>query len=137
MQTKRIAYLSLIMMFIISSSLYAQTDKVKPVLFDGVVNVGYVNNGGFLNFTGPGLSATYKNSKFLFGMLPSLRFKVDNSSPKNASVFPNLGFGLTYSYKYLSLQLPMYYNAKTSTEDGSWHVGFGIGYRIAGWNKKN
>jgi hypothetical protein len=137
MQTKRIACLCLIMMFIFSSSMYAQVDKVKPVIFDGVVNVGYVNNGGFLNFTGPGLSATYKNSKFLFGMLPSLRFKVDNSTPKNASVFPNLGFGLTYSYKYLSLQVPMYYNAKTTTEDGSWHVGFGIGYRIAGWNKKN
>ncbi len=131
------AYLSLIMLITFSTSLLAQTDKVKTVLFDGVVNVGYVNNGGFLNFTGPGLSVTHKNSKFLFGMLPSLRFKVDNSSPKNASVFPNLGFGLTYSYKYLSLQVPMYYNAKTTTEDGSWHVGFGIGYRIAGWNKNN
>jgi hypothetical protein len=136
MQTKRIAYLSLIMMFIISSSLNAQVDKVKPVVYDGVFNIGYVNNGGFLNFTGPGLSLTHKNSKILFGMLPSLRFKVDKGSPKNASVFPNLGFGLTYSYKYLSLQVPMYYNAKTTTEDGSWHFGFGIGYRIAGLNKK-
>ncbi len=137
MQAKRIAFLSLIMIIIFSTSLLAQADKVKPVLFDGIINVGYINNGGFLNFTGPGLSATYKNSKFLFGMLPSLRFKVDKSTPKNASVFPNLGFGLTYSYKYLSLQVPMYYNAKTTTEDGSWHVGFGIGYRIAGLNKKN
>ena len=122
---------------VFSTSLNAQVEKVKPVFFDGVINVGYINNGGFLNFTGPGLSATYKNSKFLFGMLPSLRFRVDNDTPKNASVFPNLGFGLTYSYKYLSLQVPMYYNAKTETENGSWHVGFGIGYRIAGWNKKN
>ena len=122
---------------VFSTSLNAQVEKVKPVCFDGVISIGYIDNGGFLNFTGPGLSATYKNSKFLFGMLPSLRYKVDKSSPKNASVFPNLGFGLTYSYKYLSLQIPMYYNAKTTTEDGSWHVGFGIGYRIAGWNKKN
>jgi hypothetical protein len=68
-------------------------------------------------------------------MLPSLRFKVDKDSPKNASVYPNLGFGLTYSYKYLSLQIPMYYNAKTTTENGSWHVGFGIGYRISAFNK--
>ena len=135
MQAKRIAYLSLIMLITFSTSLLAQTDKVKPVLFDGVINVGYINNGGFLNFTGPGLSATYKNSKFLFGMLPSLRYKVDKSSPKNASVFPNLGFGLTYSYKYLSLQIPIYYNAKTTTENGSWHVGFGIGYRISAFNK--
>ena len=120
---------------VFSTSLNAQVEKVKPVFFDGVINVGYINNGGFLNFTGPGLSATYKNSKFLFGMLPSLRFKVDKDSPKNASVYPNLGFGLTYSYKYLSLQIPMYYNAKTTTENGSWHVGFGIGYRISAFNK--
>ena len=117
------------------TSLNAQVEKVKPVFFDGVISIGYIDNGGFLNFTGPGLSATYKNSKFLFGMLPSLRYKVDKSSPKNASVFPNLGFGLTYSYKYLSLQIPIYYNAKTTTENGSWHVGFGIGYRISAFNK--
>jgi hypothetical protein len=122
---------------VFSTSLNAQVEKVKPVFFDGVINVGYINNGGFLNFTGPGLSATYKNSKFLLGMLPSLRFRVDNDTPKNASVFPNLGFGLTYSYKYLSLQVPMYYNAKTETENGSWHIGFGIGYRIGAFNKKN
>jgi hypothetical protein len=122
---------------VFSTSLNAQVEKVKPVFFDGVINVGYINNGGFLNFTGPGLSATYKNSKFLFGMLPSLRFRVDNDTPKNAAVFPNLGFGLTYSYKYLSIQVPMYYNTKTETEDGSWHVGFGIGYRIGAFNKKN
>ena len=118
-----------------AASLNAQVEKVKPVIIDGVINVGYINNGGFLNFTGPGLSATYKSSKFLFGMLPSLRFKVDKDSPKNASVYPNLGFGLTYSYKYLSLQVPMYYNVKTTTEDGSWHVGFGVGYRISAFNK--
>ena len=125
-------FIALIMFSIVAN---AQVEKVKPVIFDGVINVGYINNGGFLNFTGPGLSATYKNSKFLLGMLPSLRFKVDKDSPKNASVYPNLGFGLTYSYKYLSLQVPMYYNVKTTTENGSWHVGLGIGYRISAFNK--
>ncbi len=120
---------------IFAASLKAQVEKVKPVFFDGVINAGYVNNGGFLNFTGPGLSATFKNSKFLFGMLPSLRFKVDKDSPKNTFVYPNLGFGLTYSYKNLSFQLPVYYNVKTTTEDGSWHLGFGIGYRISALNK--
>ena len=137
MQGKKMVLMVFMALFIFSTSLLAQDAKVKPVLFDGVINVGYVNNGGFLNFTGPGLSATYKNSKFLFGMLPSLRYKVDDDSPRNASIYPNLGFGLTYSYKYLSFQLPMYYNAKTTTEDGSWHVGFGIGYRISAFNKKN
>ena len=135
MQAIKGVLLVCISLFTFSTTLFAQVDKVKPVFFDGIINVGYINNGGFLNFTGPGLSATYKNSKFLFGMLPSLRFKVDKDSPKNASVYPNLGFGLTYSYKYLSLQLPMYYNAKTTTENGSWHVGFGIGYRISAFNK--
>lgn len=136
MRVSRKIGLLFFMLVVFSASLNAQVEKVKPVFFDGVINVGYINNGGFLNFTGPGLSATYKNSKFLLGMLPSLRFKVDKDSPKNASVYPNLGFGLTYSYKYLSLQVPMYYNAKTTTENGSWHVGFGIGFRINGLNKQ-
>ena len=137
MQTKRIAYLSLLMMFIFSTSLFAQDEKVKPVIFDGVIHAGYVNNGGYINFSGPSLSLAHKNSKFMFGMLPSLRFKQDKGVPKNATVFPTLGFGFTYGYKFLSFQLPFYYNPKTTTSNGSWHLGFGIGYRIAEWNKKN
>lgn len=124
-----------IVLLMFSISVNAQVVKVKPVFFDGFVNVGYVNNGGYINFSGPGISGTYKNSKFLFGMLPSLRYKVDNGPTKNASVFPNLGFGFTYSYKYLSLQLPFYYNLKTPTNDGSWHLGFGVGFRINALNK--
>jgi len=124
-----------IVLLMFSISVNAQVVKVKPVFFDGFVNVGYVNNGGYINFSGPGISGTYKNTKFLFGMLPSLRYKVDNGPTKNASVFPNLGFGFTYSYKYLSLQLPFYYNLKTPTNDGSWHLGFGVGFRINALNK--
>jgi hypothetical protein len=118
-----------------SISVPAQVVKVKPVVFDGSINVGYVNNGGYINFSGPGISGTYKNSKFLFGMLPSLRYKVDNGPTKNASIFPNLGVGFTYSYKYLSFQLPFYYNPKTTTSDGSWHLGFGVGFLINALNK--
>lgn len=136
MQAKRKAYLSLIILFKLSTSLFAQVDIVKPVFFDGVIHVGYVNNGGYVNFSGPSLSITHKHSKFILGMLPSLRFKVDNSSPKNATVFPTLGFGFTYGYKFLSFQLPIYYNPKTIINNGSWHLGFGIGYRINGLNKK-
>lgn len=128
-------HLICIALLVFSISVSAQVEKVKPVLFDGVINVGYINNGGYINFSGPGISATYKNSKFLLGMLPSLRFKVDKDSPKNALVYPNLGFGFTYTYKYLSLQLPLYYNVKTTTDDGSWHVGFGVGFRISALNK--
>lgn len=135
MQRLRKISLIFIPLIIFSIATNAQVEKVKPVLFDGVINFGYVNNGGYINFSGPGISATYKNSKFLLGMLPSLRYRVDKDSPKNASVFPNLGFGLTYSYKYLSLQLPLYYNVKTTTDDGSWHIGFGVGLRINALNK--
>ena len=128
-------HLICVALLVFSISVSAQVEKVKPVLFDGVINVGYINNGGYINFSGPGISATYKNSKFLLGMLPSLRFKVDKDSPKNALVYPNLGFGFTYTYKYLSLQLPLYYNVKTTTDDGSWYVGFGVGFRISALNK--
>ena len=120
-----------------SIALHAQVEKVKPVILDGVVHVGYVNNGGFINFSGPGLGISHKNSKFTVGMLPSLRFKKDNSIIKNATVFPTLGLGLTYGYKFWSFQLPLYYNPKTSTSNGSWHLGFGIGYRVNGLNKRN
>ncbi len=137
MQVKRLANLSLFMFITISTSLYAQEDKVKPVIFDGVVHAGYVNNGGYINFSGPSLSIAHKHSKFMFGMLPSLRFKQDKGLIKNATVFPTLGFGFTYGYKFLSFQLPFYYNPKTVTNNGSWHLGFGIGYRINGLNKKS
>jgi len=128
----------MIAMFMLTSTMgKAQNDKIKPVIFDGVIHAGYVNNGGYINFSGPSLSIAHKHSKFMFGMLPSLRFKQDKSTPKNATVFPTLGFGLTYGYKFLSFQLPLYYNPKTTTSNGSWHLGFGIGYRINGLNKKN
>jgi len=137
MQVKRKAHVIGLILILFSTVLMAQVEKVKPVIFDGVVHVGYVNNGGYINFSGPGLGISYKNSKFTVGMLPSLRFKKDNSIIKNAVVFPTLGFGLTYGYKFWSFQLPMYYNPKTSTSNGSWHLGFGIGYRINGLTKKN
>jgi hypothetical protein len=120
-----------------SSSLVAQVEKIKPVIFDGVITAGYVNNGGYVNLSGPSLSITQNHSKFMLGLLPSLRFKKDNGITKNAFVFPTLGVGLTYSYKFWSFQLPFFYNAKTSTTNGSWHMGVGVGYRINGLNKKS
>lgn len=135
MQVKKMVLFVFTTLFIFSISLHAQEVKVKPVFFDGFINVGYVNNGGYINFSGPGISGTYKNSKFLLGMLPSLRYKVDNDPTKNPSVFPNLGFGFTYSYKNFSLQLPFYYNQKSPTNNGSWYLGFGVGFRINALNK--
>ncbi len=118
-----------------SSSTIAQEDKVSFALYDGIFIGGYVDNGAFLNFTGPNINATYKNSKFILGMLPSLRFKEDKGTPKNAFVTPNLGVGFTYSYKMWAVQLPLYYNAKTETLNGQWHVGLGVGLRLNELNK--
>ena len=121
-------------LFIISvlslTSTFAQEDKVKLALYDGIFVGGYVDNGAFFNFTGPNINATYKNSKFILGMLPSLRFKEDKGTTKNAFITPNLGVGFTYSYKMLAIQMPLYYNVKTATDNGRWHIGLGIGLRL-------
>lgn len=114
----------------------AQENKVETApklqfsLYDGAAVAGYADGGGFLNFTGPNVSWANGKSKLLLGMLPSLRFKEDNKEPKNAFVTPTLGAGITYCYKHFALQLPAYYNAKTSTADGKWKLGIGIGYRL-------
>jgi hypothetical protein len=120
----------LLMLSIYTTSIFAQEDKIKFALYDGIFIGGYVDNGAFLNFTGPNINAIYKNSKFTLGMLPSLRFKEDKGTPKNAFVTPNLGVGLTYSYKFWAIQMPLYYNAKTATDNGSWHIGLGIGLKL-------
>lgn len=104
--------------------------KVAFGFFEGTVAAGYVDKGGFLNFTGPNVSLTSGKSKLLLGMLPSLRFKEDKSQVKNSFIMPTLGMGLTYSYKKLALQIPLYYNAKTSTVDGKWNMGIGVGIKL-------
>ena len=124
-------------MSLFTTPIFAQEEKVSFALFDGIFIGGYVDRGAFLNFTGPNMNATYKNSKFILGMLPSLRFKEDKGTPKNAFVTPNLGVGFTYSYKIWAFQIPLYYNAKTATDNGRWHIGLGIGLRLNELNKKN
>jgi hypothetical protein len=124
---KKLAILSLLFN---SSLSYAQSDKVQVVLYEAMVVVGYVDNGAYLNFTGPGIKVNKGSSMFMFGMLPSLRFKEDKQTPKSSFTTPNLGFGVTYIYKGLAFQIPFYYNAKTSTENGRWHIGIGIGVRV-------
>jgi hypothetical protein len=126
-----------LLIYIQCLSCYAQKTKVKVSAFDGIVIVGYVDQGGFSNFTGPNINLIYKQSKFIFGALPSLRYKQDNSTPKNSFVTPNLGLGFTYSYKMLAVQLPLYYNTKTATQNGSWHLGLGLGLRFNVLNSKN
>lgn len=112
-------------------------DRVRFTLFDGIAIAGYVDRGAFVNFTGPNVSLMSNDSKFIFGMLPSLRFKEDQGTPKNSFVMPNLGVGVTYSYKLLAVQLPLYYNAKTATGNGKWNVGIGLGMRLNFLNKNS
>lgn len=109
---------------------FAQEKKVSVSGYEGIVVAGYVDNGAFLNFAGPNIAYKSGSSKVMLGMIPSLRYKEDSSAVKNAAVFPALGVGLSYAYKHIVLQLPLYYNNKSATKDGSWNFGFGVGYRF-------
>lgn len=123
-------YITTILLFLITKC-YPQTEKLKLSVFDGYLIAGYVDNGAFVNFTGPSINYTNGASRFTIGMLPSLRFKQDNGQTKNSFVTPNLGVGFTYSYNIWSFQIPLYYNAKTNTENGRWNLGVGVGLRLA------
>lgn len=125
-----------IVLLLSSSNINAQESKIDFTLYDGAVVVGYVDEGGFLNFTGPHLSLVSNKSKFILGMLPSLRFKEDDRMPKNSFVTPSLGVGLSYIYKFFVVQIPIFYNTKTATKNGEWNFGLGIGLRLNGFNKK-
>ncbi|REC41089.1 hypothetical protein [Chryseobacterium sp. 5_R23647] len=114
------------------SSLYFSQEKDSKLnvsFFDGIVVAGYVDNGAYLNFTGPNVNFIHKSTKLMIGMLPSLRIKKDQSNgTKNSIIMPTLGVGFAVVYKKIALQIPFYYNTKTSTDSGSWKVGLGIGY---------
>jgi len=117
------------------TNLCAQTNettinKLQLGLYDGIIATGYVDHGAYLNFTGPNINYSFKQLKLIVGMLPTLRIKEDQATVKNALVTPTLGMGLTLAYKKLVIQWPFYYNAKTSTVNGNWKMGVGIGYRF-------
>jgi len=129
-----ILFCLLILLVFTTYSQEAKPESAKPAIklnpFDGTIIVGYVDNGAFLNLTGPNISFTYKSSKITLGMLPTLRFKEDKGLFKNSPITPTLGCGLTYCYKIIAFQVPIYYNAKTATANGRWNVGIGIGVRL-------
>jgi len=112
--------------------LKAQTSETKATLVEGIVVAGYADNGGYVNFVGPAIKFTNKPLVVFVGLLPSLKFKEDKSASgtKNALVMPSLGFGLTAAYKHLAIQMPLFYNSKTASNDGKWNVGFGVGYKF-------
>lgn len=119
---------------ILISGLYFSQEKdskVRVSFFDGIAVTGYVDQGAFLNFTGPNVNFNHKSTKMMIGMLPSLRIKEDQSSgTKNSTIMPTLGVGFAVVYKKVALQIPFYYNTKTSTDNGNWKMGVGLGYRF-------
>ena len=110
----------------------AQDKKIIASAWDGAVITGYVDNGAFVNFGGPSIKYISKPLAIGFGVLPSMRIKEDVSGTptKNSIVMPALGFGLTFTFKHLALQIPFYNNPKTATKNGEWNPGFGIGYKF-------
>lgn len=105
---------------------YAHVVKISPI--SGVVVIGYVDQGAFMNVLGP--NVRYKRSTYecSVGLLPSLKLKKDQNLIKNSFVTPSLGVGLTFKRKRMIFQLPLYYKSKTATVNGRWDLGFGLGY---------
>ncbi|SDL40765.1 hypothetical protein SAMN04487898_11870 [Pedobacter sp. ok626] len=107
--------------------------QTKATFFEGVIVAGYVDQGAYINCTGPAIKFSKKPLAILVGLLPSLRIKKDKvatGATQNSVITPNLGAGITATYKHLAIQVPVYYNAKTSTKDGKWNPGIGIGYKF-------
>jgi hypothetical protein len=127
-------------MWVIFWFIYFRADAQEIILnntfLEGIITGGYINNGVYMNFTGPNIHMNYHDSKIMFGMLPSLRFRSDPETPGNSFITPGLGFGITYCYKKLVIQLPFYYNPKSVLEAGRWHAGFGLGLRFDESTKK-
>lgn len=107
--------------------------KGSTTLFDGTIVAGYLDNGAYLNCTGPAIKLSKKPFAVMIGLLPSLRIKKDTVAPgasQNSAITPSLGTGITIAYHHLAIQLPVYYNAKTVAKDGQWKPGFGLGYKF-------
>ena len=132
----KVALLSCLALTVLFSTAKGQTidqPKTKVVLFEGTFVGGYVDHGAYLNFAGPGIKFTQKPVSLLISVLPGLRIKEDKvaaGATKNALLTPSLGFGLTAVFKHIALQLPFYYNSKTSVKNGEWNAGFGLGYKF-------
>jgi hypothetical protein len=111
----------------------SQTNQIKTSLFEGVVVLSYIDHGASINCTGPAIKFSRKPFSLLVGLLPSLKIKEDKSAgdaPKNSTIIPSLGCGVTAIYKHIALQMPMLYTAKTGNKDGKWNVGLGLGYKF-------
>ena len=125
-------------LLLISSPCIAQQASNAPskpflLVWDGLAVVGYVNRGAFINFGGPTVKLIKKPLSVGFGILPTMRIKVEQvveGAKKNSIVTPTAGFGFTMVFKHVAIQVPFYYNAKSSTLKGTWNGGLGIGYKF-------
>ena len=120
---------------IASGNLYAQdaTRRASFVAWEGMAVAGYVNKGAFVNFGGPTVRLVKKPFSIGFGILPTMRIKKDQvakDASRNSAVTPTAGFGFTFGYRHLVLQIPFYYNPKTATANGKWNPGVGVGYKF-------
>jgi hypothetical protein len=119
------------------NSVHAQdvgtSKKTSIVAWDGMVVAGYVDRGAYVNFGGPSIKFINKPWSLAFGILPTMRIKEDKvakGQPRNSVVMPTAGFGLTFVYRHLVLQIPLYYNNKTTASSGKWNPGLGLGYKF-------
>lgn len=121
-----------LVLFLMTFVFVLKAQETKAILGEGIAVAGYVDDGAYVNFTGPAVKFTSKPVSVLIGLLPSLRIKEDKSESgtKNSTLTPSLGFGLTGVYRHLALQVPLFYNPKTAAVDGKWNVGVGIGYKF-------
>ncbi|MFD1771051.1 hypothetical protein [Sphingobacterium suaedae] len=112
----------------------AQQQKINTSLFEGTLAAGYVDKGAYLNCLGPSIKYnTCPTCSVLIGLLPTLKIKkdqVEGDKPKNSTITPTLGVGLTVIYKHLALQIPTFYTPKTATETGKWKIGLGLGHKF-------
>ncbi len=118
----------------VSVSVFPQiktNSQLTASLWDGMAVAGYLDRGAFLNFGGPGIKWVRKPVCVILGMLPSLRFKQDPSgTSKNSFVTPTLGAGISIAYKHIVFQVPVYYTPKTTTANGKWNPGAGVGFKF-------
>lgn len=102
-------------------------------LWEGMLVTGYVGKGAYINCGGPSVKWTLQPFSLSIGLFPAVRIKKDNSlsgTTKNAAIMPSTGVGITSSFKHLVLQIPLFYDSKTVTNNGKWHAGIGVGYKF-------
>lgn len=125
-----------VLVFLSFGFVHAQQEAVRKASFsawDGMIVAGYVNQGSYVNFGGPSIRLVKKPWSAGFGILPTMRIKEDKvakGAPKNSAIIPTAGFGFTFGYRHLVVQVPFYYNSKTATGNGHWNPGVGLGFKF-------